>query len=1742
MSGRGILWAGNWLVLLALAWMTAPLPDAQQINAAEVARAAARHSNLPPRALQAQRFLAQRGWTPGRPIASRLRVRAAAALPETEDVSGTATWQPLGPAAVTSQNYGLVTGRISALALDPSDTTGDTLYVGTTGGGVWMSQNANTSNSASVAFTPLTDNVFGGDAAPLCKATGTVSGAALDASISIGALAVQPGGTGVILAGTGDPNDALDSYYGAGILRSNDSGTTWCLISTTSDLLYSFTGEGFAGFAWSTANTDLVVAAVSQAYEGTLVNAIESGASYQGLYYSSDGGASWSLATITDGAGKEVQGPNFVLALPDGNAATSVVWNPVRKLFIAAVRYHGYYQSTDGKTFTRITDQPGTYASPGPILTTAMCPANTGLIGSPGCPIFRGVLAVNPQTGDTFAWTVDEYNQDQGLWQDECGALSGACASATLWTSAQALQWNTAALETDTLQGAATIQNGDYNLALAAVPSGQETMLLAGANDLWQTNCPYSQGCRWRNTTNSTTCMSAQVGEYQHALEWNASNPLEILVGNDSGLWRSVDGISESTLASPEPVCSSTDASHFQNLNGSLGSLAEVVSIPQVGATPYTMMAGLGVNGTAGVKSATGTTAEWPEILGGEGGPVAIDPNNSENWYVNNAAGVSIHLCSQSAACTPTAFGSNAVVTDTDVSGDGLTMASPAPFLVDPLDTSKLLIGTCRVWRGPASGVGWGSANAVSPILDGIGNSYCSGDALIRSMAAMALPASTALASGGEVIYVGMYGSLNGGATLPGHVLSATYNSATSAWSTWADLTPATEDISALNYSGLDISSIFIDTHDTTGKTVYATVAGIRESNAAVQKVYRSTDGGQSWTNLTSNLPVSPVNSLVVDPQDDNTVYVGTDEGVYSTRQIANCASQSSECWSPFGSGLPSAPVVEVSAAPVSATMHDLVAATYGRGIWMAPLWTSGEILTTAAAAPASLTFASQAYGSASSAQTVTLTNNGSVSLAVSSIVASGDFSETDRCQNAVMNPGGACAISVTFTPTATGSRTGTLTIYANVTGGQMQISLSGTGTSSGTISLTPSTVSFGGWEVGTPSTALQVTATNSGSPAIAFTSAITGAFSIVTNACGTSVPAETSCNLTVIFTPVQAGAATGTLTFTDAEGTQAVALSGTGLAPPTDTLSATSLTYAGTIVGQLSAAQTVTLTNSGGVPLNSIAVSVSGAFQQTNACTANLAANSSCAISVVYAPTQTGSQTGTLTVSDALHTQTVALAGTGIAPPALAASPSSLIFTEQQVGVVSSPQTLTISDTGGASLANVGFQITGASAASFSTGTTTCGATLASAGSCTVQVIFTPATAGGSTASLGVSSSTPGVKAVSVPLTGTGQTQAGLNVSPSQLVFPIVAPGQSSASQTVTITNTGLSAATSLTLAVTPPFSLAQNTCGTTLAAGASCSTGVVFSPSLNGSYTGTLTIASASLAASATVALSGTGGTPGSVQASPSLIDFSQTGVGLLSSPVTVTLTNPSATSSLSSFAVAVTAGFKVVNNACPSTLAAGASCTVGVEFVPASAGTTSGSLTAGSSALATGASVPLAGMGFDFSVTLSGSSSQTISSGQTAGYTLVITPLNGSSGSFTLACASLPSDSTCTFNPASESIPANTTGNEQVEIATGQSTSSAHLVRSSAWPVLSLACGLLLVPVAFRRRRRALLLVVLLALLAGGVSSCTSSGIISGSSGGAGGHTTTGTTAAGTYSIPITVTSNGVQHQVTLTLTVD
>jgi len=1711
------------VVGLALVLPVAFSPSAGLAQGADQPRAV-RVQKVPPRVMEAQRFLARRGWTARQKTtaqagtiqtgAAPVRVRAAMVRPRPE-TTATASWQPLGPAAVATANYGLVTGRVSSMALDPADTTGNRVYLGTTGGGVWLSQNADTALAANVLFAPLTDTLA------------ALSGA-VDASISIGAITVQPGGTGVILAGTGDPNDALDSYYGAGILRSFDGGNSWNLIQATTDVEqglgiqdYAFAGEGFAGFAWSTVNTQLVVAAVSQTYEGVVANATQPNASYEGLYYSTDSGASWHLATITDTNGQDVQGPVDAFTPPDGNAATAVVWNPVRRVFMAAVRFHGYYQSADGAHWTRLTAQPGAG------LTVKLCPTNPTSLGSVDCPMFRGALAVNPVTGDTFAWTVDIDNQDQGIWQDQCGLSGGACSNQSMTFTKR---WSTAALETNTGQGAVTIENGDYNLALAAVPSGQDTLLLAGANDLWR--CSLAASCVWRNTTNASVGMCAQVGGYQHALAWNPANPLEIFVGNDSGLWRSTDAIAETGT-----VCTASDATHFQNLNGGLGSLAEVESMSPVTVSPYTMMTGLGANGTAGVKSTTEATADWPQILSGEGGPVAVDPINGSNWYVNNQAGVSIHLCAQTGDCTPAAFDANPVVNDADVNGDGSTMTTPAPFLVDPLDVTQLLIGTCRVWRGPANGSGWSGAIALSPFLDGVtGNSYCSGDALIRSMAAMAL------GSGGEAVYVGMYGAADGGATKAGHVLRATFTPG-NGMPAWQDLTlnPVGNDARGMNAYGLDISSIYIDPHDTTGNTVYVTVDGIPDPVYAVRVVYRSTDGGAHWAVITSNLPWTAANSLVVDPQDANTVYLATDAGVFSTRQIATCASAASSCWSAYGTGLPEAPVVTLSAAPATASMNVLTAGTYGRGVWQIPLWTGSAQLATAAANPTALTFAAQAEGTSSSAQDVTLENTGSVALTPTAVGISGDFSESDNCANATVNANASCVIHVTFAPTQTGTRTGQLTVSANIAGGQLTAGLSGTGATAGAIQLAPTTVSFGQIQVKTTSAALQVTVENSGGVAVAISSAnVSGPFVLASNGCGSSLAANSQCQVTVEFAPTQTGTASGTLTVVDSAGTQAVALNGTGGAAPTDALSPMSLAFPATVTGQLSPAQTVALANNGDFPLTGIAVSSSAGFQTSNNCGTTLAARSSCAISVIFSPTQTGSQSGTLTVSDGMDTQTLTLTGMGLQPAAIGVSPSQLSFATQQLGAAGTSQWLTVSNSGGSPMANVGFQITGAQASSFSIGTSNCGATLTNGASCTVQVMFAPVSVGGNAAVLTVTTATLGVKAVSVALSGTGTSASGLNVSPGQMTFTEATLGQASAAQTATISNTSNVSASGLTLTVTAPFSLTQTSCGTSLAAGASCSAAVVFTPTANGAVTGSLTASAPAFSNPATVTLNGVGGAAGSVGLQPALLSFPATGVGARSSAQTVTVTNSSGAVTLTDVMVSVSAGFQLTANTCAATLGPGSSCTVGVEFVPTSAGQQTGSLTVASSMLPASAVAPLSGMGFDFTSTVNGGTSQSVTSGQTASFALTLTPLSGSNGTFTFQCGELPANAACRFNPTSVTVAANTTGSVTVLVATGQSQSAAMTPEVRGWRALQAVCGLLLLPLAWKRRR-SILLVLAGLILTGSLSSCAGSGGGGGGTTGAGGLGNTNT-PAGTYSIPVTVTASGVSHQVTLSLTVE
>jgi hypothetical protein len=303
------------------------------------------------------------------------------------------------------------------------------------------------------------------------------------------------------------------------------------------------------------------------------------------------------------------------------------------------------------------------------------------------------------------------------------------------------------------------------------------------------------------------------------------------------------------------------------------------------------------------------------------------------------------------------------------------------------------------------------------------------------------------------------------------------------------------------------------------------------------------------------------------------------------------------------------------------------------------------------AISPSSYNFGSQAVGTASSPEAFDLTNTGGAALAISSITASGDFSQTNNC-GAGLASGGSCTISVTFTPSQTGARSGAITVSDNASPATQTISLTGTGTGA-QVNLAPSSLTFSPQLVGTSSSPQNLTLSNTGTATLKITSiAVTGDFS-QTNTCGSSVAAGAFCTISVTFKPTGSGQRTGTVTVTDnaSPTTQTASLTGTG-AGPGATLSPASLTFATQAVGTNSSAQTVTLKNTGTAVLTISSITISGDFSQTHTCSTLLAVGSSCSISVTFKPTASGTRTGVLSVSDNAvpATQTVSLTGTGAA------------------------------------------------------------------------------------------------------------------------------------------------------------------------------------------------------------------------------------------------------------------------------------------------------------------------------------------------------------------------------------------------------------------------------------------------------------------------------------------------------------
>ncbi|MFE2433060.1 choice-of-anchor D domain-containing protein, partial [Streptomyces sp. NPDC059373] len=448
-------------------------------------------------------------------------------------------------------------------------------------------------------------------------------------------------------------------------------------------------------------------------------------------------------------------------------------------------------------------------------------------------------------------------------------------------------------------------------------------------------------------------------------------------------------------------------------------------------------------------------------------------------------------------------------------------------------------------------------------------------------------------------------------------------------------------------------------------------------------------------------------------------------------------------------------------------------------------------------------------------------------------------------------------------------------------------------------VTATPSALNFGSVATGSTSAAQTVTVSNPTGSAAAVSSISTSGDYAQTNTCGSSIAANGSCTVSVKFAPTATGSRTGTLTVDAGGTTNTVSLSGTGTAPgPVLNTDPASLSFDSTVVGSSAAAQKVTVTNSGTASATVSNVAVTGDFSQTNDCS-TLAVGASCSVNVTFKPTAGGSRTGNLTVTSNANNSptTVSLAGSGIdsttniaaGRPASASSstspyvasnltdPDASTYWESANG--SFPQWAQVDLGQNYSVGKVVLKLPPATAwsartqtlsmqgstdgSSFSTIKASAGYTFdPNANNNTVTITFSAATARyvrvNITANTGWSAGQ--LSDFQVFPSGGGSSAATLSTSPTSLTYPSQALNTTSSAQTVTVTNTGTATATVSGITTTGDFSQ-TNTCGTSIAANASCTVSVTFKPTASGTRAGDLSIASNASNGTTTVALTGTG-----------------------------------------------------------------------------------------------------------------------------------------------------------------------------------------------------------------------------------------------------------------------------------------
>lgn len=308
----------------------------------------------------------------------------------------------------------------------------------------------------------------------------------------------------------------------------------------------------------------------------------------------------------------------------------------------------------------------------------------------------------------------------------------------------------------------------------------------------------------------------------------------------------------------------------WTNLNNGLGIIQFYAGISMDPDDPGTIYGGTQDNGT--LKRTGDEKSDWSHVLGGDGGCTAVDPDQTAT-VLAEYQGTGNIFKSRNHGTTFSQVNSGIDFNDRN--------CFLPPFTFDPNLSGMVYYATQRLYRSTTSGGAWEAVSADLPAMWG---------AAIRGFAVAPTMSST------------IYAGTNDGLILISFDSGASWNVSLTQVPGWPRI----------------MRQFCIDSVD--HLTAYLAVSSFGTDQVRVTR-----DGGQNWESLDNNLDDIPVNTICLDPRNNQHIFIGTDAGVYRS-------TDGGGTWERHGQGLPNCPVNDMKFDPVN---NILVVATQGRGMWM---------------------------------------------------------------------------------------------------------------------------------------------------------------------------------------------------------------------------------------------------------------------------------------------------------------------------------------------------------------------------------------------------------------------------------------------------------------------------------------------------------------------------------------------------------------------------------------------------------------------------------------------------------------------------------------------------------------------------------------------------------------------------------------------------------------------------------------